>query len=173
MTNQIWASMPCRQSSHPICRHKSTQVVAQMVKRPKECLHQQKERRSTNLEPLKTPKWLHSGRAYHDSWCIIQHSSETGSSPSFQYEWKEAEHLQAYLYQRRHFSPSVVLCDGVLESEAKIVPQNLAGCKPRHEIRKVLFRNFTNFMKSMISNAMVQCEPHIYASEDHASLLCA
>ena len=35
--------------------------------------------------------WLHSGRAYHESWCTIQHSSEKGSSPSFPWARQEEE----------------------------------------------------------------------------------
>ena len=34
------------------------------------------------------------------------------------------------------FYTDVVSCDGVLGNEAKVVLQNLAGCKPRQEIRK-------------------------------------
>ena len=35
--------------------------------------------------------WLHSGRAYHESRCPIEHSPETGSSPSFPGARKEQE----------------------------------------------------------------------------------
>ena len=35
--------------------------------------------------------WLHSGGAYHESWCTIQQLSATGSSPSFPWAWKEIE----------------------------------------------------------------------------------
>ena len=46
---------------------------------------------SSNLEPLETSNWLHSGRASYESWCTIQHSSESGSSLSFPWAWKKEE----------------------------------------------------------------------------------
>ena len=44
--------------------------------------------------------------------------------------------------------------DGVLGNEAKVVLQNLAGCKPRQEISK------SYSVKSRMSIAIVQYEPH-------------
>ena len=40
---------------------------------------------------------------------------------------KKKYYLQGCLNQRRHFSPFVISCDGVLGNEAKEVLQNLAG----------------------------------------------
>jgi hypothetical protein len=42
-------------------------------------------------------------------------------------EREKKKYLQACLDQRRHFSPFVVSCDGVLGKEAKVVLQNLTG----------------------------------------------
>ena len=84
-----------------------------------------------------------SGRAFYESWCTIRHSSETGSNPSFSSTWKEKKYLQAYLDQRRHFSPPlwfhVMKC---LERKSRYSTTTTFCCKARQEIRKVLFLNY-------------------------------
>ena len=46
---------------------------------------------------------------------------------------EKKKYLQGYLYQRLHFSPLVVSCDGVLGNEAKEVLQNLGGHLARNQ----------------------------------------
>ena len=80
---------------------------------------------------------------------------------------KKKKYLQACLDQRRHFSPFVVSCDGVLGNEAKVVQQNLSGSLV--EKSRKSYSETTNVMKPRMSIVLVRGKPNIDASEDHAS----
>ena len=67
---------------------------------------------------------------------------------------KKKKYLQACLDQRRHFSPFVVSCDGVLGKEAKVVLQNLAGRLAKKSGKP--YSETSNFMKSRMSIAIVR-----------------
>ena len=67
---------------------------------------------------------------------------------------KKKKYLQACLDQRRHFSPLVVSCDGVLGNEAKVVLQNLAGSLAKKSGKS--YSETSNFMKSRMSIAIVR-----------------
>ena len=91
-----------RQRTLPICSPRRTTnlprtYVAQILKRLKECLNQQKIVEISYQESLETPNWLHSGRSYQGAWRTIQPSPETGRSLSFPWAWKKKKYL-------RHFS---------------------------------------------------------------------
>ena len=67
---------------------------------------------------------------------------------------KKKKYLQACLDQRRHFSPFVVSCDGLLGKEARSVLQNLAGRLSKKSGKS--FSETSNFMKSRMSIAIVR-----------------
>ena len=75
---------------------------------------------------------------------------------------KKKKHLQACLFQRRHFFPFVVSCDGVLGTEAKVELQNVAGSLTKKSGKS--FSETSNFMKSRMNIAIVRA-----TSEDHTS----
>ena len=67
---------------------------------------------------------------------------------------KKKKYLQACLDQRRHFSPFVVSCDGVLGNEAKVVQQNLAG------IAKKSGKSCTVFRLHEVEDKHCNCTSH-------------
>ena len=128
--------------------HKSTQVEAQMLKRPTEILG------DLQIRSI----WKHQTDCILAD-CILDAPSNTGSSPSFPWAWSYRHACQD---QRRPFSPFVVSCDRVLGSEAKVqyvVLQNLAGSLAKKSHKS----------NSETTNVINLCS----ASEDHASPLWA
>ena len=141
-----------RQRTLPICSPRRTTnlprtYVAQILKRLKECLNQQKIVEISYQESLETPNWLHSGRSYQGAWRTIQPSPETGRSPSFPWASKKKKYLQACPDQRRDFSPF----GGFMWRSAWKWSLGSTTNLSRQEIRKVLFRHF-KLLKSKMKN---------------------
>ena len=68
--------------------------------------------------------------------------------------WKHQ--TDCILEQRRHFSPFVVSCDGVLGNEAKVVLLTLQEASPRNQKRRPTYSETSNAMKSRMSIAIVR-----------------
>ena len=88
---------------------------------------------------------------------------------SHEREKTKKKYIKACLDQRRHFSPFVVSCGGVLGNEAKVALQNLAGSVAKKSGKS--YSETSNVMKSKMSIAIVRGKPNTHGSEDHASPL--
>ena len=122
------SSLSFKTSSHSICSPRRTSNLPRSKGR---CWRNDDSSRRTRWsnyrEYLETPNWLHSRRAYHESWCTMQHSSETGSSPSFPCAIRNPLWFH------------VIEC---LEMKPRNYSTTKPCRKPCQEIMKVLFRNW-------------------------------
>ena len=140
-----------------------------MLKRLKECLHQQKNVVIYKLgaSPRNT-KLIAFWTCALKSWCTIQHTSETESSSSFPWTWKKKKYLQACQDQRRHFSPFVVAfmwCSAWKWSQGSTSYKTLQKGSPRNQ-ESLILKLKLHEVKNEQCNVD---EPHIYAFEDHVS----
>ena len=169
--NQVWASRPCRQSSHPICSPwRNTNLPKLLYRCWSDSRNDYTNRRtwwSTDQESLETSNLLHSGRTYHESSWTIQRWSETGSSPSFPWARKEEEMPSSLpgstssLLSLRGFMwwSAWKWSQGSTTTLQVASPRNQESCNLPHKVQLPTFGNTLKYLPSSLpGNATSACE---------------